>query len=92
MSLRAPSSESVRLFVDRARTIAPRFELDAANAGTIASICRRLDGMPLAIELAAARLRVLTPAQILARLDRSEAIQVPDLPRGLLARWLIGPQ
>jgi predicted ATPase/class 3 adenylate cyclase len=60
--------ESVRLFVERARAIAPSFALTADNAPAVAEICRRLDGIPLALELAAARIRLLTPAQISARL------------------------
>jgi predicted ATPase len=49
--------DSVRLFVDRATTVAPEFRLTAANAGLVAEVCRALDGLPLALELAAARLR-----------------------------------
>ena len=56
--------ESVRLFVERARYRLPSFALDSRNASTVAEICRRLDGMPLAIELAAARTRVLSVEQI----------------------------
>ena len=59
---------AVRLFVERAREIAPGFALTEANAAAVARICRRLDGIPLAIELAAARVRVLTPEQIAERL------------------------
>lgn len=62
-------SEAVRLFVERAREVAPDFEVTAGNAGAVADICRRLDGIPLALELAASRVRVLAPAQIRARLD-----------------------
>lgn len=62
------SSEAVELFVDRARGADPSFELTAANVAAVADICRRLDGMPLAIELAAARIRLLTPEQMAARL------------------------
>ena len=60
---------AVRLFADRAAAVLPGFELDAANAQAVASICRNLDGMPLAIELATPWLRTLTPAQLAARLD-----------------------
>jgi predicted ATPase/DNA-binding SARP family transcriptional activator len=60
---------AVRLFADRAAAVLPGFELDAANAQAVASICRNLDGIPLAIELAAPWLRTLTPAQLAARLD-----------------------
>ncbi|MBV9879796.1 MAG: AAA family ATPase, partial [Gemmatirosa sp.] len=63
------SAEAVQLFVERARAALPTFERTAANAASIAEICRRLDGIPLAIELAAARARVLTPEQIATRLD-----------------------
>ncbi len=61
--------DAVQLFVDRARGVAPSFALNAENAAAIAQICRRLDGIPLAVELAAARIRSLPPAQIAARLD-----------------------
>ena len=60
---------SVRLFVARADAAAPGFELTGRNAQAIAEICRRLDGLPLAIELAAARIRMLPPSALLARLD-----------------------
>jgi predicted ATPase/DNA-binding winged helix-turn-helix (wHTH) protein len=63
------SYPAVRLFADRAAAVLPGFELAAANAEAVASICRNLDGMPLAIELAAPWLRTLTPAQLAARLD-----------------------
>ena len=70
---RPPSDQgsfaSVRLFADRAAAVLPDFELDAANAGPVAQICRTLDGMPLAIELAVPWLRTLTPAQLAERLD-----------------------
>ena len=61
--------ESVRLFVERARDAAPGFVLDETTAPAVAEICVRLDGMPLALELAAARTSALAPAQLAARLD-----------------------
>ncbi len=61
--------DSVRLFVDRALIAAPGFVITPANARAVAEICRRLDGIPLAIELAAARIKVLSPEEIRARLD-----------------------
>ncbi len=60
---------SVRLLRDRAVAVRPDFELGEANAAAVARICRSLDGMPLAIELAAVWLRTLTPAQLAERLD-----------------------
>jgi non-specific serine/threonine protein kinase len=53
--------ESVRLFVDRGRNVRPGFALTEDNAASIAEICTKLDGLPLAIELAAARVKILTP-------------------------------
>ncbi len=61
--------ESVRLFAERAAAAAPGFKLDEHNAPAVARICQRLDGIPLAIELAAVRIRVLSAAQIASRLD-----------------------
>jgi non-specific serine/threonine protein kinase len=61
--------ESMGLFLARAKIARPDFRLDAQNIAAVAHICRRLDGIPLAIELAAARLRVLAPQQIAQRLD-----------------------
>lgn len=63
------SSEAVRLFVDRARQAQAQFSLSTENAADVAQICRRLDGIPLALELAAARVRLLSPRQIAERLD-----------------------
>jgi non-specific serine/threonine protein kinase len=61
--------ESVRLFVDRAQAALPAFELTPDNAAAVQEVCRRLDGIPLAIELAAARVRAFAVEQIAARLD-----------------------
>lgn len=61
--------EAIQLFIARARAAMPAFVLSASNASAVAEICRRLDGIPLAIELAAARVRALTPVQIAERLD-----------------------
>ena len=64
-------SPAVELFCQRARAVVPAFELTAENVGTIVGICRRLDGLPLAIELAAARVKLFPPKALLGRLDRS---------------------
>jgi predicted ATPase/transcriptional regulator with XRE-family HTH domain len=61
---------AVRLFVERASAIDPGFALSEENAGSVAEIVRRLDGLPLALELAAARARILPPAALLARLEQ----------------------
>jgi len=63
------SFEAIRLFVERARAVRPDFELTAVTAPAVMQICRRLDGIPLAIELAAARIRALSVEQITAHLD-----------------------
>ncbi len=63
-------SPAVQLFVQRVRDHDPGFELDATNATEIGEICRRLDGLPLAIELAASRLRLLSPKMLLGRLSQ----------------------
>src|SRR3954453_387488 len=60
---------AVQLFVERARAVKPGFELTAANAAPVAHICRALDGLPLALELASARLRMFPPEELLGRLD-----------------------
>lgn len=65
----ASQSEAVQLFVERAVAIVPEFELNHRNWRAVSSICTRLDGLPLAIELATARLRTLSVGQILRRLD-----------------------
>ena len=67
-------SAAVTLFVERARATRHDFELDGSNASAVAAICRSLDGLPLAIELAAARTTVLSPLAILERLDDRFAV------------------
>jgi predicted ATPase/DNA-binding CsgD family transcriptional regulator len=71
------NNESVRLFVERAQMVLPQFRLTYDNANTIANICHRLDGIPLAIELASARLNVLTVQQIATRLDDRFTLLAP---------------
>ncbi|GAB2958390.1 hypothetical protein GCM10027075_67840 [Streptomyces heilongjiangensis] len=74
----ADRSEAVRLFVDRAVAAAPAFRIGSRNRGAIAQLCRRLDGIPLAIELAAVRLSTMTVDEILERLDdRFRLLSVP---------------
>jgi non-specific serine/threonine protein kinase len=63
--------EAVRLFSERSKAVGASFELDSNNAPAVARVCNRLDGMPLAIELAAARVRALSVEQIASRLDES---------------------
>jgi len=63
--------ESVKLFMDRATAVHPEFEITASNASSVAQICKRLDGIPLAIELAASRVKLLTVEQIASRLDHA---------------------
>jgi non-specific serine/threonine protein kinase len=77
------ATPAVRLFVERARAVSPDFILDAGNAQAVAAICRRLDGMPLAIELAAARVGLLRPEALLRRLEHRLPLLTggaPDLP------------
>lgn len=68
------SSPAVAMFRERVLAVDPDFDLDVTNASAVAGICRRLDGNPLALELAAARCRSMTPQQLLERLDRSLAL------------------
>ena len=89
---------AVALFVDRARAVRPGFALTEGNAAAVAEICRRLEGLPLAIELAAARTRLLDPAALLARLAASldalgaGPVDLPERQRTLRATvgWSMG--
>jgi predicted ATPase/DNA-binding XRE family transcriptional regulator len=95
ISTRSPAMEEVlgspsgRLFVERARAASPAFELEESNAAAVAAICWRLAGLPLALELAAVRIRFLSPSSLLARLDRALsagwARDVPDRQRTMRA-------
>jgi predicted ATPase len=92
------SSPAVALFVDRARAVRPGFTLTEGNAEAVAQICRRLEGLPLAIELAAARTRLLDPVALLRRLATSldalgtGAVDLPERQRTLRAtvEWSTG--
>jgi predicted ATPase len=92
------SSPAVALFLDRARAVHPGFALTERNAHAVAEICRRLEGLPLAIELAAARTRLLDPDALLGRLTRSldalgtGTVDLPERQRTLRATvdWSVG--
>ncbi len=78
-------TDALRLFSARARAVDPGFELDTASAPEVARVCMRLDGLPLAIELAAARAKLLAPAELLERLEREPNL-LPAGPRDAPAR------
>lgn len=92
------ASPAVALFVERAGAVRPGFALTESNAAAVAEICRRLDGLPLAIELAAARTRLLAPDALLRRLARSldalgtGSVDLPERQRTLRAtvEWSVG--
>ena len=81
----ATNTASVRLFVERARAVDPDFSVTAQNAAAVARICGRLDGLPLALELAAARIRLLSPEQLAERIDERFQLLVGG-PRSSPAR------
>jgi predicted ATPase/tRNA A-37 threonylcarbamoyl transferase component Bud32 len=72
----ALQNDAVRLFAERAQALSPSFEVTDDNAADVLALCQRLDGLPLAIELAAARIRRDTPRSMLERLSQSGALQV----------------
>ena len=76
----AAQAHSVQLFVQRARMADPRFELSDDNVADVVAICRRLDGLPLAIELAAARVRMLPPKALLDHLHEALGLPLPGHP------------
>lgn len=75
--------DAVRLFVERIRSLLPHFTITTANASTIVKICRQLDGLPLALELTSAHTNVLSPQEILARLDDRFALLISRQRSGL---------
>ena len=78
--------DAIRLFVERARAISPNFNLTAENTWSTIEICRRLDGLPLALELASARVNVLTVAEITARLNHRFSLLISRQRSGLEPR------
>ncbi|MEU9692157.1 ATP-binding protein [Amycolatopsis japonica] len=70
---------AVRLFAERATSVLPAFEVTESNAADVVRLCRRLDGLPLAIELAAARIRVLSPSQIADRVEKNSGVLATGL-------------
>ena len=85
-------SAAVRLFAQRAGAVTPDFALSATTGPVVAEICRRLDGLPLAIELAAARVKLLPPAALLERLERGRGLGMvggggPDRPERQRTLW-----
>jgi predicted ATPase/DNA-binding CsgD family transcriptional regulator len=78
--------DAVRLFVERARSISPDFSLTSENALSTVEICRRLDGLPLALELASARANVLTVQEIVTRLNNRYALLISTQRRGIEPR------
>jgi predicted ATPase/class 3 adenylate cyclase len=77
------ASAAAQLLVDRARAVVPNFEIDGSNSAAVGEICRRLDGIPLAIELAAARLAAMQPREIAAHLDERFRILTGGRRRGI---------
>ncbi|MGB3306272.1 MAG: tetratricopeptide repeat protein [Thermomicrobiales bacterium] len=71
-------TDAVNLFVQRARAVVPNLDLGPAHVATIAAICRQLDGLPLALELAAARMNILSPEALLARLSNRLQVLTGD--------------